>query len=63
MHGRGLLELWTWLFLLCVKLYVRLIIYLLRRAVFFDIPVLSMWLVYYYRVWQEDTAYLDCEED
>lgn len=49
MHVQIVRELWTWVFLFCVKMYVRLLLFLLRRSVFRYIPVISMWLVYFYR--------------
>ena len=44
-------------------MYVRLLLYLLRRSVTRYIPTLLMWLIYYYRVWQEDDPYHKCKED
>jgi hypothetical protein len=54
--------LWGWIFLKCVKLYAWLIVYLARRAVFRYIPVISMWLVYFYRTWHEEDPVNDWEE-
>lgn len=49
MHVQVLRQVWTWVWLFCVKMYVRLLLYLLRRAVFRYIPLFAMWLVYFYR--------------
>ena len=47
----------------CVKMYVRLLLFLLRRSVFRYIPVISMWLVYFYRSWQEEDPRNEWIED
>ena len=44
-------------------MYVRLLLFLLRRSVFRYIPVISMWLVYFYRSWQEEDPCNEWIED
>lgn len=46
-----------------MKMYVRLLLFLLRRSVFRYIPVISMWLIYFYRSWQEEDPRNEWVED
>lgn len=46
-----------------MKMYVKLIIYLLRKAFFRYIPTISMWLIYYYRPWREEDHRPDWWQD